>query len=192
MNPLYTHQFLDHLDIAGLSEHWLHSYESHQLHNFHSDFKFVSASTPAEEESLFCRPRYLRGSGGVAIAWRKYLDKFIRKLDTSASHRVVGIQLQSQPRPVCFFSVYLPSRSGCTDVFRESLDYLDSLINLYGIDNDIVVLGNFNADLGLHGGPMATTSSNEQGRILHRYLHDWNFFSVHLHLNQSRFYYLRK
>lgn len=86
---------------------------------------------------------------------------------------------------MCFFSVYLPSRSGCTDVFRESLDYLDSLINLYGIDNDIVVLGDFNADLGLHGGPMATTSSNEQGRILHRYLHDWNFLSVHLHLNQS-------
>ncbi len=69
-NAYFTHHLLDQLDIVGLSEHWLHSYEAKQLLDLHPDFNFHAAFAPTEEDPLFCRPRYLRGHGGVAIAWR--------------------------------------------------------------------------------------------------------------------------
>ena len=40
-----------------------------------------------------------------------------------------------------------------------------------------------NGDLGTSDGPHATTTINEQGRILSHYLKSWNFVSAHLHLN---------
>ena len=165
-NTYYTHQLLDQHDIFAISEHWLHTYELQSLQALHPDFNFLSSAPPAEEDDLYCRPRYLRGHGGVAIAWRKSLDHHIRKLDNSSSHRVVGISLQAQPRPICLLSVYLPTCTGCTDIFKESLDYLDSMINLLGYENDVFILGDMNADLGLTGGPMASTHINEQGKIL--------------------------
>ena len=184
-NTYYTHQLLNQHDIFTISEHWLHTYELQSLQTLHPDFNFLSSVPPSEEDDLYCRPRYLRGHGGVAIAWRKSLDQHISKLDNSSSHRVVGISLQAQLRPICLLSVYLPTRTGCTDIFKESLDYLDSMINLLGYENDVFILGDMNADLGLSGGPMASTPINEQGKILMQYLKRWNFLSAHLHLSPT-------
>ena len=44
------------------------------------------------------------------------------------------------------------------------------MINLLGLDNDVFILGDINADLGPGGGPMASTAINEQGKILMQYL----------------------
>ena len=38
-------------------------------------------------------------------------------------------------------------RTGCTDMFKESLDYLDSMINLLGYNSDVYILDDINADL---------------------------------------------
>ena len=59
------------------------------------------------------------------------------------------------------------------------------MINLLGLDNDVFILGDINADLGPSGGPMASTAINEQGKILMHYLKRWNFLSAHLHLSSS-------
>ena len=85
-------------------------------------------------------------------------------------------------RPIYIISVYLPSRSGCTDHFKEALDQLDAAISLLPPSADIIIMGDFNADLGAHGGPKSTTPANEQGKILHHYLVRRNFVSTHLHL----------
>ena len=45
--------------------------------------------------------------------------------------------------------------------------------------------GDLNADPGTSGGPASTTSVNEQGRILSKYLQSWGFTSAHLHLNDT-------
>ena len=76
-------------------------------------------------------------------------------------------------------------RTGCTDIFKESLNYLDSMINLLGYENDTFILGDMNADFGLTGAPMAFTPINEQGKILRQYLQKWNFLSAHLHLSPT-------
>ena len=60
------------------------------------------------------------------------------------------------------------------------------MINLLGYENDVFILGDMNADLGLSGGPMASTPTNEQGKILMQYLKRWNFLSAHLlHLSPT-------
>ena len=100
---------------------------------------------------MYCRLEYLRGHGGVSIAWHKSLSNSVSKIVLPNTQRIVGIKLLSEPRPICFFSVYLPSRSGCTDVFKESLDYIDAD---YGFYNDLILMCDFNADPGCSGGPL--------------------------------------
>ena len=89
-------------------------------------------------------------------------------------------------RPTCLLSVYFPTRSGATDEFKEALDLLDATLGLYGLDNDVYILGDLNADLGTEGGPQACTPANEHGRILLRYLRRWKYLSYHLHLSPSQ------
>ena len=174
-------KLLKQLDICAISEHWLYQFENAQFHQLHKDFSAHSTSPRTKEDTLRCTPRYIRGHGGVAIVWRKSLNPYIRKLTTIASERVVGIQLVTTNRPVCFLSVYLPTRTGCTDEFKECLDYIASVLAQLAFDNDVVIMGDFNADPGPEGGPASWTQLNEQGRILLRYLQEWNYTSLHLH-----------
>ena len=88
---------------------------------------------------------------------------------------------QNPPAPIHVFSVYLPSRSGCTDAFREALDLLNATMDTLPSISYTIILGDLNADPGSHGGPLSTTRVNEQGRILSQYLSLWNFVSAHLH-----------
>ena len=164
------YSILGSLDVLGISEHWLHNYELNVIRNFHPDFNFYAIAAPQAEDNLYCVPKNIRGHGGAAIAWRKCLDQHVKRLTQISSHRVVGIQIRTATRPLCILSAYLPTRSGCTDDFRECLDQIDSILEVYGLDNDIIIIGDLNADLGPDGGPMACTPCNEQGRILSRYL----------------------
>ena len=50
---------------------------------------------------------------------------------------------------------------------------------------EVVIMGDFNADLGHLGGPRSCTQINEQGKILYRYISKWNFISTHLHLQTT-------
>ena len=97
----------------------------------------------------------------------------------------MAIQLLNLHRPICLLAVYLPSRSGGTDVLKDSLDYVHSVLGQLCFDNDVYILGDFNADPGSKGGPLATTSVNEQGHILLRYLKKWEYISTHLQPQSS-------
>lgn len=180
-NKDYTTKLLHDLEILALSEHWLHSFDLHTLGSIHKDFNYFASSPPPKEDTLACTPRLIRGSGGVALLWHRSLDNVIKKLPDLSNDRCVTIQLQSSPRPTCILSTYLPCRSGCTDAFKEALDYIDSIVMHLSFDNNVVILGDLNADPGPAGGPLSSTTVNEQGRILLRYLAKWNYVSVHLH-----------
>ena len=70
--------------------------------------------------------------------------------------------------------MYLPTRSGSTEPFRDVMDLLDSAFTIYP-DCSIIFVGDFNADPG-----SLSSSPNEQGRILKRFLARWTFLSAHL------------
>lgn len=162
-----SNKLLKDLDIPAFSEYWLHNYELNSLTSFHNDFNFFALSS-SKEDAVFCQPRYTRGhhDDGTGIAWRKDLDKWISKVSIPNTHRPTRIKLHNSDKPPLILAAYLPARSGCTDDFKETLDVLDGFINTHRYENDIIILGDFNADPDPPGGPKATTPFNEQGRIL--------------------------
>ena len=188
-NMDYATRLMCDLDIFAISEHWLHSYDLHLLGNAHADFNFMTSTPSSMEDTLTCTPRFVRGSGGVALMWRKTLTPLIKKLPDLklTNERCVTIQVQSVPRPLCIVSAYLPCHSGCTDTFKEALDYVDAIFSQLSFDNDLIILDDLNADPGPSGGPLASTPMNKQGRILLQYLNRWNYKSVHLHSSSSPF-----
>ena len=184
-NQHYGYELIQDFDVIGFSEHWLHSYNLPQLRNFHNEFAFVAVAPPDVEDNVFCIPQYIRGHGGVAIGWRKSLSQHITTLSNFSNHRMTGIKLMTVQGPLFIISVYMPSRSGCTDPFKDSMDQLGATIELLPPGSNVIIMGDFNADPGIHGGPKSTTEANEQGRIFLQYLQSWDFTSTHLHLNPS-------
>ena len=168
-NTPYLNKLLDVVDVCCTSEHWLHSYELDTLHSLHHDFTAWGLAPPDEEDTVHCVPRCRKGHGGVAILWRKSLRN-VSKLPQLSHYRCIGINIADR---LSIFSSYLPSRSGCTDAFKESLDLLQMIRDKLDSSTMVIFAGDLNADLGMKGGPCATTVVNEQGQILARYLETW-------------------
>ena len=183
----YVQHILSHysLDFLAISEHWLHQYNLSVIHQLSNDYKFIAVAAPEEEDTVFCVPRLIRGHGGVALGWRSESDGFVSPITSIATSRIIGIKFSVSQYTLYIISVYLPSRSGCTDVFKESLDQLEAMLMLLPSGAEVVIMGDFNADLGHLGGPRSCTQINEQGKILYRYISKWNFISTHLHLQTT-------
>ena len=178
-NYMCVHSLCDSQPLIGcINEHWLHSFDQNFLASIHSDY-FVSSSVPNTETSSYMFSSTIRGHGGVAILWHKSFDNFVVPIRSPRSDRLIGVRIRCQPVDLVIFSVYLPTRSGCTSLFTEVMDLLDSCFTLVP-DAVIIFAGDFNADPGLAGGPFSPTSVNEQGRILKRYLARWSYVSAHL------------
>ena len=186
-NWYYIQHILHHhnFDFFAISEHWLHDYNLNVIHQLSGGYKFVAVPSPKEEDSVYCVPRLIRGHGGVALGWRSELDAFVSRIPFVSSSRIIGIQFSLPQYTLYIISVYLPSRSGCTDVFKESLDQLEAILMLLPPGAEIIIMGDLNADLGQLGGPMSCTQMNEQGSVLHRYISRWNFASTHLQLQSD-------
>ena len=173
------------IDFIAISEHWLHNYNLKLIHQLSDKYKFVAVPSTQDEDSVHCVPRLIKGHGGVALGWRSTLDDYVSLIPFVSSCRMVGVKCDLSQRPLFIISTYLPSRSGCTDIFKETLDQLEAAILLLPPGAEIIIMGDLNADLGHLGGPMACTHINEQGKILYRYLTKWNFISTHLHLQPT-------
>ena len=170
----YIQHILNHhnLDFLAISKHWLHEYNLNVIHQLSNDCKFVAESAPKEEGNVYCVPRLIRGYGGVALGWRSELDGFVSP---------IGIKFSVSQCTLYIFSVYLPSRSGCTDAFKESLDQLEAMFMLLPPGADIIVMGDFNANVGHLGGPRSCTQINEQGKILHTSLSGISYQLIYIH-----------
>ena len=153
----------------------------------HQDFQFIAASPPRQEDPLICAPRLIRGHGGVALGWHRRVNHLISSTPFISSHRAIGIELSSSLGPIYIVSVYLPTRTNSTDTFHESLDHLAAALLLLPPSAYLIIMGDFNADSGHLGGPLATTSINSQGRILHQFMERFNITSSHLHKSNLLF-----
>ena len=102
----------------------------------------------------FLVPRNRRGHGGVAIMWRKTLSD-VHKLSEFASHHHIGISVCNHLK---IFSTYLPTRSGCTDIYKETLDHLNVIREKYSDNGILIFAGDMNGDLGTSDGSHATTT----------------------------------
>ena len=90
-----------------------------------------------------------RAHGGVALIWNHTIDNFITPIDTIESDRIVGIKCEFvNCMPLFILAVYLPSANHVLDEFKECFDYLWALYDSLSADGFVILLGDFDGDLG--------------------------------------------
>ena len=179
----FVHWLLSNLslDLLAISDHWLHDIDHHMFSSLHKDFKFIVASPPCQEHPIICAPRNIRGHGGVALGWNHRIDHLVSPIPFISSHQTIGIKLHSSLGLIYVISVYLPSQTSSSDICREALDYLDAALHHLPPSDNLIIMGDFNADPGHLGGPLSTTSTYTQGRILLQFMDKFSLVSTHQH-----------
>ena len=115
-------------------------------------------------------PHILSGSiarGGVALLWKRTIDDFVTPLENIESDHIVGIRCDfGNCDPLFILSVYLPSSNSTIDEFKEYLDFLWALCYSLSDKGHVLVLGDFNGDLGDSLGDKGKYPPNQRGSKL--------------------------
>ncbi len=90
---------------------------------------------------------YRRGKGGIGFLWKKNLTPLIHKINCG-SDRISGISLQiGKEKSLTIFGVYLPDSRYGLEIYNECLDLLQDLYCKYSSISDVIILGDFNAQI---------------------------------------------
>ena len=140
----------DRCDILLLQEHWLTVQELGLLNNIHVDFN--GKGTAPVDLSTFAMDQHTgRPYGGVAILWRKMLEKSVELLDFD-DDRIYGLNLSTRSIldncvvKACIINVYMPY--DCRDnneIFVDYIGRLEACVN-ESTSGSVCLFGDFNAD----------------------------------------------
>ena len=163
---LYFKSIFNCFDIFGISEHSL----------FQEQLDLIKAATGntynCHAASAFDNPAVVSGEiahGGVALLWKYVINDFISPLETINSDRTVGIKCDFPNYSSLFvLSVYLPSMNDKIEVFNEYFGHLWA-------DGYVIVLGDFNGDIGNSLGEKGKKEPNQRGLKLTEFA---NFFDL--------------
>ena len=119
--------------------------------------------------------------GGVALLWKVAIDDYISPLDNIKSDRIVGIQCDFPGYELLFIiGVYLPSASHNLEEYCEYFDYLWVLYDSLSSNGKVILMGDFNGDLGNSLGDKGKREPNERGLKLLSLANDFNLSPVNL------------
>ena len=93
-------------DVIAIQEHWLRKEQFNVLNRLDEDFYHVAVSPMRS-----CHIQRGRPFGGVALLWRKGLQKYVQVVETG-SDNVCAISLQFESESVLLISVYMPCDMG--------------------------------------------------------------------------------
>ena len=129
-------------------------------------------------------PHILSGSiahGSVALLWKRTIDDFVTPLENIESDRIVGIRCDfDNCDPLFILSVYLPSSNSTIDEFEEYLDFLWALYDSLSDKGHVLVLGDFNGDLGDSLGNKGKYPPNQPGSKLLDFANYFNLCPANL------------
>ncbi|XP_060075468.1 uncharacterized protein LOC132555135 [Ylistrum balloti] len=150
----------EHIDICGISEHWLFEENRHLFQSIHRDYDAFVIS----DFSLHpCAERRSR-KGGVAILWHRRLSGRVTVVE-SDDDRIAIIKLITNNGVFFLIQVYLPTSRYGIDIFTDYVDRLDDLCTSFSLEGSVVLMGDFNARLS---GPRIPLYQNSRGRLLQR------------------------
>ena len=133
-------------DIIALQETHYSKQNIKYLNSLHDDFVGIGASKTDESNGV-TKGRY---PGGVALMWRTNLCKYIKHMDLEVDW-CTAIEVVMESNSFVILNVYLPYQSRDNeDLYMEHLGFLNSLLGEINCTN-IVLVGDFNANLGLQG-----------------------------------------
>ncbi|XP_069105877.1 uncharacterized protein [Argopecten irradians] len=150
----------EHIDICGISEHWLYEENRHLFYSIHKDYEAVvisdfSLHTLADQR---CR------KGGVAIMWHRKLSDMISVVD-SDDDRIAIVKLVTGTDIWYFIQVYLPTSRYGADIFTDYISKLDDICTNFSLNGSVILMGDFNARLS---GPRVPNYVNHRGQLLQR------------------------
>ena len=162
----FMRKVLSEVYVFGVCEHWLHSNRLSILNDIvNSHNVFARSSNASAAESYGSK----RGQVGVAIFWRRNIPGFSRVCDV-IHDRACVLRYQPQDGDVYFFvSVYLPSQ-GSEEDLETVLDELSEIVESREPNSQSILLGDFNWDVGSHGGPRGLRTPTRRGRYIMRFL----------------------
>ena len=155
----YILKLLEEAAILGISEHWLSGPELYKLDSLSQTHESTSK---CHNDLVSAPPERGRGYGGVAIFWRKNIIAV--PICGISSDRIIGIKAEIGLQKLCVINVYVPSdiTDGATvdSCLEEMLGIILDVCHEYSI----IVMGDFNVQLGIDGGPRGTGICSNLGR----------------------------
>ena len=155
---LYFKSIFNCFDTFGISEHSLFQ-EQLDLTKEATGNAYICHAAGA-----FDNPAVVSGEiahGGVALLWKYAINDFITSLETINSGRIVGIKCD-------------------LEVFNEHFDHLWALYDTLSTDGYVIVLGDFNGDIGNSLGEKGKKEPNQRGLKLTEFANFFNLSPVNL------------
>ena len=142
-----VYEILDKYDIhiMAITEHWLFNDSIDFLDSIHRNY----VSHAVSDYTLNPYSPHRRGKGGVGFIYKRSLmeEKVITPLPIE-DDRIIGIKLNAQDNlNVYMFSVYMPCSKETTEYYNSYLEKLCDIIDQYSELGEIILLGDFNAEI---------------------------------------------
>ena len=119
--------------------------------------------------------------GGVALLWKISLDNYVSPLEDIDSDRIVGIQCDFPGYDTLYIlGVDFPSSSLNTEVYDEYFDYMWALYESLSSRGMVLIMGDFNGDLGNSLGDKGKHEPNLCGLKLLDFANYFNLCPVNL------------
>ena len=172
----YLKELLIDVDVLAISEHWLHSNKLNILNGISDTHHVFGRSSKLSSAEHYGSGR---GQGGVAIFWRKSIAGF-SKVTNIIHDRACMIRYQSQNGVVLFFiSLYLPSQ-GSQDDLRTALDEISEIVDSRENGSHVILLGDFNVDIGTHGGLRGSRHATQRGMYVMDFLNRHSMVAMNM------------
>ena len=144
-------QLMESCHIIAIQETHYSVQDLRNINSIHDSFVGCGAAKIDERENII----HGRYSGGVAFLWRSELSRYIRQLKLNANW-CVAIEVSIESTKFVILNVYMPyQKAEHEDLYMEQLGYIKSFIDDMDSTN-LVIIGDFNANLGLTGKKMFT------------------------------------
>ena len=132
--------------IISLQEHWLPNYKKDVIQESYPN---LHAHTVCSDDVEFPEnERRPNTRGGVATLWTGDLNPYARCMKED-SRRIIVTVFSIPNNPLCVVNCYLPS--GTTSVaiekYKDDIGALKELLTKYSESNEVVIMGDLNADI---------------------------------------------
>ena len=162
----YLRDLLDKHDIVAVCETWLHENRVSVLDDVCTTHHVHARSSNRSSAADY---GVGRGQGGVALYWNKKI-KSVSIVPGVMYDRACGIRVQNSTGGVCYFwSVYLPAMGSDEDL-GTSLDDLAEVIGFREVGASVVIMGDFNGDIGRGEGGRGVRVSTVRGRMVREFM----------------------
>ena len=149
--------------ILVLSEHWLWPYELHKLSEISENLKATGKADARLSDNVSSG----RGFGGIGIMWHEGIGA--SPVERISSDQICAIRCsldKSATTVLTVIGVYLPCLDQGIDCYSSHLLELEKIICESQLLGRVMVVGDFNAHLGVLGGEKGRGKPNLQGVLL--------------------------